>query len=277
MKKKSVFAGNLKKRKCWCVFGLPIHVFDNDRGVMKESQLIKYILRKIVDNFAITARTPLFGYNSTPSDLLRSTESKKRVKLAEAINVKQEFVLIKYIPGLLQKFIQRFQEYSCTWRTATDRQKGLDAFPNMMVDFCTEFRTFSKHCSKSSNGIGFFPDIRNITGEVLRYLADARNIAGEVLRYLADARNVAGEVLRYLADAKNMTGEVLRYLADARNMTGEVLRYLADARNMTGEVLRYLADARNMTKEIFLQHLKTVFNSRLIINTIKEGERDVNI
>jgi hypothetical protein len=270
MKKTSVFAGNLKERRCWCVFGLPIHVFDNDRGVMKESQLIKYILRKIVDNFAITVRIPLFWYILIPSDLLRSTEPKKHVKLAEAINVKQEFILIKYILGLLPEFIQRFQKYSCSWRTAADRQKGLDVFPNMMVDFCTEFRTFSKHCSKSSNGIGFFPDVRNITGEVLRYLADARNVAGEVLHYLTDARNMTGEVLRYSADARNMTGEVLRYSADVRNMTGEVLRYPADAKNMTGEVLRYLADARNVAGEVFPQHLKTVFNSNLTMNIIKE-------
>jgi hypothetical protein len=80
MKKTGVFGGYLKVGRCWCVFGFPIQIFDNDREVTKESQLIKYILRKFANNFAITARTPLFGHESIPSDLLCSTKPEKWIK-----------------------------------------------------------------------------------------------------------------------------------------------------------------------------------------------------
>jgi hypothetical protein len=150
MKKTGVFSGYPRGNVCLCVFGLPIHVIDNDRGVMKESQLIKYILRKIANNFAITARTLLLGYNSTPTGLLRGTEPEKRVKLAEATNLKQGLLLIKYIPDLFPEFIRRFQDYFCAWRTTTNLSSKGVGYPSI-------------HCGEPSKGVGHLPDTRRRT------------------------------------------------------------------------------------------------------------------
>jgi hypothetical protein len=80
MKKTGIFGGYLNVRWYWRVFGLPILIFDKDRGVMKKSQLIIYILRKMAHNLAMTIQTPLFWYNSTPLGLLHATALKKGIK-----------------------------------------------------------------------------------------------------------------------------------------------------------------------------------------------------
>jgi hypothetical protein len=89
MKRTDVFGGYLKVGSYWRVFGFPIQIFDHDRGVTKESQLIKYILRKFANNFVITARTPLFGHESIPSDLLCSIKPEKWIK-DEGMNGRKE-------------------------------------------------------------------------------------------------------------------------------------------------------------------------------------------
>jgi hypothetical protein len=90
MKKTSVFSDYPKGNVCLCVFSLPIQIFDKNRGVMKESQIINYILRKMIDNFAFRRRSLLFRCLSTSFDLLCNTEPEKRVKLAGAINVRKK-------------------------------------------------------------------------------------------------------------------------------------------------------------------------------------------
>jgi hypothetical protein len=128
MKKTGVFGGYSKENVCWCVIGLPILIFDKNRGVMKESQIINYILRKMVDNFAIKTRTPLFRH--IPSfNLLRSAAIEKRAKFAGATTLRMELLSINYILSALPIFIQKVREYSCAWRTAVNSQKKLDAFP----------------------------------------------------------------------------------------------------------------------------------------------------
>jgi hypothetical protein len=220
MKKAVVFGYCPRVSVCWGVVSLSAHVSnDNVRGMIKELQLMSCKKQRIIsplrDNLAYLDGFILFG-------LFRDTTPEKRLKFAGAVNARKELLSIKYILGSLPKFIQRFRKYFCTRHIVANCQRKLDASSHITADFRTGFRTFSQHCSRSSNGIVFFPNIRKLFNEVLRCLTDARKIAGEVLRYLADARNLTGEVLRYLADARNVAGEVLRYFADARNLTGEV-------------------------------------------------------
>jgi hypothetical protein len=125
MKKTVVFGNYLKESVCWRVSGLSLHIDDKIRGAINEPQIMNRKKQRII---SLLRRNSHHSDILILSDLLCDIMPEKRAKFAGARNVSKELLSIKYIPGSLPKFIQRFQKYSC-WRTSTNRQRGLDTFP----------------------------------------------------------------------------------------------------------------------------------------------------